>query len=107
MGMAYTYLRDRDIEEAQEIEKLSTFADRRGMRMLTKDEPATWWNGGTSLPPSDLDQVVAASHMTFKSFSGADVEVRGWPKEPTPATKLVWIKAHSDHGCLYLEVQKV
>jgi len=107
MGMAYTYLRDRDIEAVQEIEKLSTFSDRRGMRMLTKDEPATWWNGGTSLPPSDLDQVVAASHMTFKSFSGADVEVRGWPKEPTPASKLAWIKAHSDHGCLYLEVQKV
>jgi hypothetical protein len=45
--------------------------------------------------------------MTFKSFSGADVEVFGWPKEPTPASKLAWIKAHSDHGCLYLEVQKV
>ena len=45
--------------------------------------------------------------MTFKSFSGADVVVHGWPKEPTLATKLAWIKAHSDDGCLYLEVQKV
>lgn len=68
--------------------------------MLSKDEPATWWNRTNSLPPSDLDQVVAASHIKFKSSPGADVTVRGWPKEPTLA-KLAWIKAHSDHGCLF------
>jgi hypothetical protein len=76
------------------------------MRLLAKDEPATWWNGGTSLPPSNLDQVVAADHLLFKTFKGAEVTVLGWPKEP-PANQLAWIDDYSDHGCLYLEVQKV
>lgn len=106
MGMNYTYLRERDIEGAQEISKLAEFADR-GMRMLTKDEPVTWWNGSDNYLPSNLDQVVAAKHMTFKAFSGTDVTVQGWPKEPTLAGQLAWIDSHSDHGCLYLEVQKV
>ena len=43
------------------------------MRLLVKNEPATWWNGGTPLAPSNLAQVVAVEHMTFKDFNGAEV----------------------------------
>ena len=107
MGMEYTYLRDRDIDPDQEIEKMRRFAEGRGMRLLTKDEPATWWNGSTSgLPPSNLDQVVATENLTFSDFGGAQIQVYGWPKEPTVAAKDAWIADYSDHGCLYLEVQK-
>jgi hypothetical protein len=45
-----------------------------------EDEPATWWNGGTGLPPSNLDPVVAVEHMRFTDFDGAEVTVLGWPK---------------------------
>jgi hypothetical protein len=108
MGMEYTYLRERDIEAEQEIQKMSSFAERRGMRLLSKDEPATWSGGsGSTLPPSNLDQVVAADHMAFSSFGGADVTVLGWPKEPTAAAKDAWIREYSDHGCLYMEVEGV
>ena len=78
------------------------------MRLLTKDEPVTWWGGpNTLIPPSNLDQVVAAEHLEFKSINGADVTVLGWPKEGSPAAQGEWIDDHSDHGCLYFEVQKV
>jgi hypothetical protein len=108
MGMEYTYLRDRDIGATQEIEKMKLFAEGRDMRLLVKDEPFTWWNGpGHADPPSNLDQVVVADHMVLKQTGGADVEVFGWPKEPTDAAKAKWISEFSDHGCLVMEVQKV
>ena len=87
MGMQYKYLRERDIAADLEVLKAAKFAEGRGMRLLVKDEPATWWNGGTSLAPSNLDQVVAVEHMAFKDFNGAEVTVLGWPKEPTPSTQ--------------------
>jgi Endonuclease/Exonuclease/phosphatase family len=108
MGMEYTYLRERDIDASQEIEKMKLFAEGRGMRLLEKDESATWWNGSASAdPPSNLDQVIAAEHMTFKDFGGAEIQVNGWPKEPDDAAKDLWISEYSDHGCLYLEVEKL
>jgi hypothetical protein len=108
MGMEYKYLRERDIEADQEVLKISRFAAGRGMRLLTKDEAATWWGGpNTLIPPSNLDQVVAAEHMEFKNMGGAEVTVLGWPKEGSPSAQREWIDDYSDHGCLYLEVQKV
>jgi hypothetical protein len=69
---------------------------------------ATWWGGpNTLIPPSNLDQVVAADHLQFKSMGGAEVTVLGWPKEDSPSAQREWIDDYSDHGCLYLEVQKV
>jgi hypothetical protein len=107
MGMEYKYLRERDIAADQEVLKAAKFAEGRGMRLLTKDAPATWWNGGTSLAPTNLDQVIAVEHLAFKSFNGADVTVLGWPKEQTASAQRTWIEDYSDHGCLYLEVQNV
>jgi hypothetical protein len=53
MGMEYKYLRERDIEADQEVLKISRFSAGRGMRLLTKDEPASWWGGpNTLIPPS-------------------------------------------------------
>jgi hypothetical protein len=103
MGMQYMYLRARDIDSAQELQKLDSGAGKAKMRRLTKNEPATWWNGG-SLAPSNLDQVIAADHLAFRSFSGADVSVRGWPQKAGTARK-TWIKRYSDHALLYFEVQ--
>ena len=78
------------------------------MRLLTKDEPATWSNGSqSSLRPSNLDHVVAADHLEFKGFSGAEVKVLGWPKLSTAASQDEWIENYSDHALLYFEVQKL
>jgi len=106
MGMQYKYMRERDIAADLEVLKASRFAEGRGMRLLAKDEPATWWNGGASLPPTSLDQVIAADHLSFRTFNGAEVTVLGWPKEQTTAARVSWIEDYSDHGCLYLEVEK-
>ena len=45
--------------------------------------------------------------VDFKQFSGADVDVRGWPALDTAAKQDKWIEDFSDHGLLYLEVQKI
>ncbi len=105
MGMKYPFA--KSIGADVELQKLDREATKAKMRRLTKNKPKTWWNGpGTSLPPSDLDHVVASEQLQFKSFSGADVDVRGWPA--LPASKQGdWIKRFSDHGLLFLEVQKV
>ena len=106
MGMEYPY--DHDIPAPDEIKRLNSRGSYRKMRVLDKDEPVTWSNGsGSTIPDSDLDQVVAAKHLVFKKFNGKDVAVRGWPKESTQAKKDTWINKYSDHGLLYFEVQKV
>jgi hypothetical protein len=107
MGMKYKFVRTGDISPTEELQKLAAVAKRAGMRFLTKDEPNTFSNGsGSRLPASDLDHVIAADHLTFKSFAGSDVSVRGWPKEPTPAKQDAWIRNFSDHAMLFLEVQR-
>jgi hypothetical protein len=105
MGMEYPF--DRDILVEFELKKLDRDAKKVKMRRLSKNKPHTWWNGPGGLPPSDLDQVVAASQLKFKKFSYRDVDVRGWPKEVGEAAQAAWIKKYSDHGLLYFELQKV
>jgi endonuclease/exonuclease/phosphatase family metal-dependent hydrolase len=108
MGMKYRHVPDRNIDHDDELKKLAAEAKRRRMRILSKDEAFTWSNGSqSSTPPSNLDHVVASDHLRFRVFNGADVSVRGWPKETTPAKKDAWIAKHSDHALLFLEVQKV
>lgn len=105
MGMEYTYVRKHDIGADAELTKLKKKAQSRKMRPLAKSHPHTWSNGtGSSIPDSDLDHVVAADHLEFRTFAGAEVDVRGWT---TADDKDAWINSFSDHSLLYLEVQRV
>lgn len=106
MGMEYRYVRDRDIVAAKELQRLTGLARRRRMRVLARDEPVTWWGGGT-IAPSGLDFVVARDHMRFATFGDAEVSVRGWPKLATESARRTWVTRYSDHALLYFEVQKV
>lgn len=112
MGMEYTHLRQSDIDAETELEKLDKFAATRNMRRLVKDEKATWWGGTDTHDPADLDHVVAAAHLNFTRYPAVDragnpiqaeVTVQGWPKLAGQA-KVNWIRDHSDHGLLYLEI---
>lgn len=107
MGMEYPF--GRAIDAATELQKLDRTLKRKSvaMRRLDKNATATWFNGSnSSIPPSDLDHVLAAEHLSFKSFQGAQVSVRGWVDEETDQTKDRWIKDFSDHALLYAEVQR-
>jgi hypothetical protein len=107
MGLKY-YFKANNIGPDIELQKVDALAQKRGLRRLTKDKPFTWSNGSKSkLKPSNLDHVVAASHLQFRQIGGADVQVMGWPEQPTPAAQDAWIKKYSDHGLMYFEVQKV
>ena len=113
MGLDYPY--NNDIDSITELRRWDTRASKYyDMRRLTKTHDATWSNGSaSSIPDSNLDHVYASKHLQFKQFniptSGtkADVEVRGWVDQTSPADKDKWIKDYSDHSLLYFEVQKV
>jgi hypothetical protein len=105
MGMKYPF--KKNIAADIEIRKLNREAKKRNMRLLSKNG-LTWWNGpGTKYPQSDLDQVVASNQLKFKKFSGADVDVRGWPKLTPESKQGKWIRDYSDHGLLYFQVEKI
>jgi len=107
MGLDYPY-KKHDIAGADEVKELNRRAPYGKMRVLDKSAPYTWWNGSASpYPKSDLDHVVAADHLQFELFDGAEVAVRGWPEKTTVAEQDDWISKYSDHALLYFEVQKV
>jgi len=105
MGMDYYPRRRFDIPAQDEIAEIQRFSRYRDMRLLSKNAPATFSNGSQSYyPPADLDHVVAARHLQFRSFNGKDVDVRGWAKENSVSEQDAWIEKYSDHSLLYLEV---
>ena len=111
MGLEYPF--DRGIEAAIELKKWDRYAARAKIRMrrLVKTHDASWFNGSTSsIPPSNLDHVFASDHLKFRVFrrpadgGDAEVAVRGWVDQPTPAKKDDWIAKYSDHSLLYFEI---
>ncbi|GAB1260344.1 endonuclease/exonuclease/phosphatase family protein [Aurantivibrio plasticivorans] len=109
MGMNLSYSK-KDISGIEEIERLDQRMKPKSisMRRLSKSADATWWPGSnSSYSPSNLDHVLAASHLKFKNFSGAEVDVRGWTEAATDTDKDKWAEKFSDHALLYFEVQKV
>jgi len=105
MGMKYPF--KKNIDPPFEVKKLEADAKKVKMRRLTKNKPHTWWNGpGGKYEPADLDQVVASEQLKVRQVGGADIDVRGWPALSTESEQAKWINEYSDHGLLYLEVEK-
>ena len=112
MGLAYPF--NRSISADLELQKADKYAARKsiGMRRLVKTHTTTWSNGsGSTIPPSNLDHVFASTNLKFKSFKGvsgspAEVAVRGWVSQATPAAQDTWISQFSDHSLLYFEVHE-
>lgn len=108
MGMDY-FGSDKDISADRERAELARSASRRKMRVLTKTYENTYWS--KTYGENNLDHVVAAKHLKFKSYGGKDIRMSGWTdhvNEPSAGTKIAkWVKKYSDHALLYLEVQKV
>jgi len=106
MGMNLTYS-NKDVSADEEIERLKKRVGVKSMAVLEKAHELTYWPGSSSsYNPGNLDHVVAADHVQFKSFGGKPVDVRGWPQETTDAKKDAWAKKFSDHAMLYFEVQR-
>lgn len=103
MGMKYPF--KKNINSDIEVDYLTKQTKSYGMKPLTKSHPNTWSNGpSSSIPDSNLDHVVAASHLKFKNFSGSEVKLVGWPEMTNAKDKDKWIKEYSDHALLYMEV---
>lgn len=106
MGFDYPY-KEFDIPAQDEIRELDRRCGYRQMRRLIKSQDVTWWNGSENYTPGNLDHVIAADHLQFKSFKGSEIQIKGWPELNTDTRKKTWIKKYSDHALLYFEVQKV
>lgn len=108
MGMKYPHGREFDIRGEDEIDRLRerAAAGSRGMKLLDKTEPFTFFNGSSSsIGPSDLDHVLASTEIIFAEFAGsARVKVTGWPQQTTNAKKDKWISDFSDHAFLTFDV---
>ena len=108
MGMNLTFSK-KDISAQEEIDRLSKrlAAKSVSMRILSKTDPTYWPGSQSDYPIGDLDHVVAANHLQFKSFSGTEVDVRGWVEKSTDNQKDKWAEKFSDHALLFFEVQEV
>lgn len=107
MGLNYYPTDLYDISAEAEIKELHRKCRYRNMKVLSKNHPYSYNNGSaSSVPRSDLDHVVAMEHLTFRTFTGAEVDMRGWCKEENEAASDLWIEQFSDHALLYFEVQK-
>ena len=109
MGMNLSYSQ-KDVSAQEEIDRLKKRLSSKsvGMTMLPKTIEETYWPGSkSSYSTGNLDHVIAASHLSFKKFSGASVSVRGWVDKDSPLKKDQWTQKYSDHALLYFEVQKV
>jgi exonuclease III len=111
MGLDYVYGKtgtklDHDrIPAEHEIGRLAYLGTKYGMRLLSKNSDATWGDPKKKSMRSNLDHVLASDDLTFKSFGGAEIDVRGWPKLPE-AEQAEWMTTYSDHALLYFEVQR-
>jgi len=108
MGMNLTFSK-KDISAQEEIDRLSKrlAAKSVAMRILSKTDPTYWPGSESDYPIGDLDHVVAVNHLRFKSFSGKEVDVRGWVEKSTDNQKDKWAEKFSDHALLFFEVQEV
>lgn len=111
MGLVYPF--NKDIAADIEIKKWDKYASKAKIQMkrLVKTHDVSWTNGsGSSIPASNLDHVFASTNLNFKTFPRADgsgpaeVSLRGWVNEPTPAKQDEWIAKYSDHALIYFEV---
>lgn len=107
MGMNLSFA-DGDITAEQEITRTARFMAEQGLRLLGKSHPATWSGGpGSTYPDSDLDHVLAFREMTIRPQpSGAEVRVAGWA-ELSGQDRTDWLRSHSDHAPLVVEVEDI
>ncbi len=103
MGMDLSFS-DRDVSAQQEIRRLRTAAEGRGMRLLEKTEAATW-HSDRSAKTGDLDHVVATDGLRLEGEPGPPVRVIGWPQEPDEPSRRRWVRDHSDHALLRFTVE--
>jgi hypothetical protein len=105
MGLSAAYNDISDLTEDKEIQFLEKRMASVKMRRLSKTFETSWWNGKGTYNPSKLDHVFADISLNFNKFGNFEVDVVGWPQEPTKAKKLKWIESYSDHALLYGEVK--
>ncbi len=107
------YSKELDFSPEEEVARIAKWAEKREMLLLSKDktiidgepEEVSWYNGGNTYEPTNLDHVVVSDHLDIRDQNGliGNVTVLGWPKLHKDDWKL-WFDEFSDHAMLYFEV---
>jgi endonuclease/exonuclease/phosphatase family protein len=107
------YYKRMDLTSDEELDRISWWAKKRGMTLLSKETTAvdgvgkeiTWYNGSSGYKPANLDHVVASDHVQIRSPGNGpfQVAVFGWPRLPRDNWN-TWFSSYSDHAMLYFEV---
>ncbi len=107
------YSKKLDLSPEEEVARIADWARRRNMLLLSKDptivdgisKEVTWYNGGSTYKPGNLDHVVASEHLQIHSQDSGSfhVSVLGWTKLAESEWSN-WFDQYSDHALLYFEV---
>jgi hypothetical protein len=121
LGDLNTMGKGRTISGESEVRRLATAAEKKGLRIVSKDWPVTWsqWGKGPrgdrrklkvselgGLMTSNLDHVIASKEIEFepRGDDGEGIHVRGW-RQLDGADKASFLWNLSDHCGLYGEVK--
>lgn len=107
------YSRKMDLTPEDEVLRIASWAEKKNMRLLSKErtiidgeeEEVTWYNGSPGYVPTNLDHVVASSHLQVRSQGNGpyNISLFGWPKLHQNQWD-GWFSLYSDHAMLYFEV---
>jgi endonuclease/exonuclease/phosphatase family metal-dependent hydrolase len=91
---------------AREIEIASEIMGQGGLIRLPKDRKATWHgvDADARFTDADLDHAFISRSAAFRA---ATVRVGGWPELPTTKRQDNWVRTHSDHAYIVVDIKPV
>ena len=99
------------IDGPREITIMNSIMASSGLTALPKDRPYTWRGVDTDAryPDAALDHAfisaAAAARVRPVNDNGAMVRVGGWPELDTKRRQNNWVRRHSDHAYLVMDVK--
>ena len=99
-----------DVNSPREIAIMDELLADAGMTRLPNDKPHTWHGVGPDARYDDctLDHALVSSGAAHRvrptGPGGARVRVVGWPDKPAGPVRDNWVRDHSDHAALVLDI---
>lgn len=99
------------VDGPREITIMNSIMASSGLTPLRKDRPHTWRgvDADSRYPDAELDHAFvttsAAPLVRAVNDNGAQVRVGGWPELDTKRRQNNWVRRHSDHAYLVMDIK--
>lgn len=109
MGDLNTMGNSATVDSAREIEIMRQMMAAEGLTLLPKDTAHTWHgvDHDARYPDCDLDHAIVTTNIAHRvrpTAGGAAVRVGGWPDADTLRKRNGWVRRHSDHAYLVMDI---